>query len=291
MFYLNIDVSDIEGLFDFDEVAKDEMEAAAKQLTAATHAHIVEMAQQKLHTRRGTFIEALSYFQVDENTWVVNLDAKARWIDEGMDAHNMLEDLLKSKSAKRAKDGSAYVVVPFQHNKEKSAMTPAQQTLLGTIKRELAKVGETPNKLSTDKEGNPKLGLVRSMDITKAPMSTPNRPIGRGTGSVAKGPTGIPLLKGIRIYQKEITKKDGSKGVGRFVMTFRVASSKHKGEVGNGTTEPWRIKKGAGVPQARWDHPGVSPTNLMEDGMRWAQDQWDSKIAPALLTKLVVKLR
>jgi hypothetical protein len=254
------------------ETAEDEMSRAAAQLTAQTKAKITELANTRLHSRRGMFIDALSHFQIDDNTWCVNLDKSARWIDEGMQEHSMLDDLLKSKKAKRAKDGSTYVVVPFQHNRTKQNMTPAQQSLLNTIKSELAKVGTTPNQIETKADGSPQMGLVRSLDITNKPKSTRALKIGAGRfGDVAQGPTGIPLLKGVQVYQKEIKKPDGSTGVGRFVMTFRIASSKHKG-------------------QNRWHYPGVESTNLLEEGMRWALDTWESKIAPAMLARIVAQL-
>lgn len=255
------------------EAAEEEMAKAAAQLTAATHAKIVELANQKLHTRRGPFMDALSYFQVDETTFVVNLDASARWIDDGMDPHNMLDDLLKSKKVKRAKDGSAYLVVPFQHNKAKQQLTPAQQKLLNTIKKELAKVDSTPNGIESDASGKPKLGLVRSLDIMKAPISTAAMRVGRGPrGHVAQGPTGIPLLQGVRVYQKPFKDKAGDQKMGRFVMTFRVASSKQKSQGG------------------RWDHPGTPPMNLMEEGLKWALNEWESKIAPAVLARVVASV-
>lgn len=273
MFYINLDASALQDLEGLADAAEGAMAKAARDLTAATRGKIVELAQEKLHSRRGMFIDALTHFQLDETTFVVNLDKSARWIDDGMDAHDMLEDLLKSKKAKRAKDGSTYVVIPFQHNKAKQSLTPAQQSLLNTIKKELASVGATPNKIEMDSSGKPKLGLVRSLDITKAPVSTGAHPIGAGPkGQVAQGATGgIPLLKGVRIYQKEIKDKNGEAKVGRFVMTFRIASSKHKGG-------------------GKWQHPGVGAANLMEEGYKWAMDQFENKIAPQIIAAVVASL-
>src|SRR4051794_21540358 len=106
-------------------VLKEEAQLLVKQ----TYAHLVEKARDRLHTRKALFLDHLKYFPLDDKTFVVSLDAKARWIDDGMDAHSMLDDLLKSKKAKRAKDGSTYVVVPFQQNKAPTQQTSAEQNL------------------------------------------------------------------------------------------------------------------------------------------------------------------
>ena len=148
MFYINLDTSDLTDLLALPDIAEAEMQAAAANLTAATKAKLVELANERLHSRRGMYLDSLSHFQLDDTTWVVNLDKSARWIDDGMPEHDMLDDLLKSKKAKRAKDGSTYLVVPFQHNKGRQNMTPAQQSLLNTVKQEMSKVGETPTKLA-----------------------------------------------------------------------------------------------------------------------------------------------
>lgn len=277
MLFVNVDVSELQGFGEMDEVVEKELEDAARALTAATHGKLIELANQKLHTRRQQYIDAVSMFQLDKSTFVVNLDANARWIEDGMPEHDMLENLLKSKSAKRAKDGSAYVVVPFQHNK--ATRTPAQNSLLATIKKEMASIGKdfpggtiTPNKLERGPDGTPKLGLVGTMDIKDAPLSTNRLRIGRGPlGRVAQGATGgIPLLKGVRVYQREFKDKKGETKVGRFVMTFRVASSKHKGE--------------------KWQHPGLEPTNLMDEALKWALSTWSEKIAPSILAKITASI-
>lgn len=298
MLFIDLDLGALQDILDLGDVAETEMQRAAANLTAATKGKIAEIANEKLHSRRGMYLDALTHFQIDDNTWVVNLDKGARWIDDGMPEHSMLESLLKSKKAKRSKDGSTYVVVPFQLNKAKQNLTPAQQSLLNTIKSEMAKApGDekvTPTKIETHADGSPKLGLVRTMDVMSKPPSTARKPLGRGIGGVAQGPTGIPLLQGVRIYQKQIKKPDGSMGVGRFVMTFRVASSKHKDVVPSSTTAAWRQKHtdkdGKTKGQARWQFPGVEATNIMEEGMRWSLEQWEQKIAPAVLARIVASL-
>lgn len=271
MFRVNLDLTPLTSLgLSIDEAAKKAMADAGAKLTAMTRAHIVEEANKKLHTRRQMFLDGLSHFKLDDNTWVVNLDAKVRWIDDGMPAHNMIDDLLKSKSAKTAKDGSKFVVVPFKHNKGPTQTTPAQKTLLDTIKKELKdrKIGY--GKIETGEDGKPKLGLLHKFDIKHAPIKQQNGPgLGKGpVGAVAQGPTGIPLLQGVRIYQRNVKDpKTGKDSTKREIMTFRVASSKHKG-------------------QGRWDHPGNEGTRLMDEAYAWAKTTWEREIVPQLMMQL-----
>lgn len=269
MFSVHLDIGPLLALGQgIDDASKKAMKEAGDRLTKMVKAHIVEEANKKLHTRRQMFIDGLSTFAVDENTYVVNLDAKVRWIDDGMPAHSLLDDLLKSKSAKTAKDGSKYVVVPFQHKKGPTQMTPAQKTLQDTLKQELNKRRIPYGKIETDSNG-PKLGLLHSFDIKRQPIKTANTP-GQGKGPIGKvmqGPTGIPLLQGVRIYQRQVKNKDGSKSVKRDIMTFRVASSKHKG-------------------QGRWEHPGNEAVKLLEEAYDWAKRTWEKDIVPQLMLSI-----
>lgn len=258
-----------------------EVQLAGNNLTKMTKAHIHELAQKKLHSRREMFLEGLSAFQEDENTWIINLDAKVRWIDEGMSAHNMLDDLLASQKAKPTHgpdgmpDGGKYMIIPFKHNKGPTQQTTAQKTLADTIKAELKSAGVSYGKIAKNKDGSPKLGLVHKMDINRLPLKAFDGPgQGKGpVGDVMQGPTGIPLLKGVQVHQRMvIDKKTGKEAVRRDIMTFRVASSKHRSEAG------------------RWDYPGVPATNIMEDGAKWAKTQWEKVIAPQLMANIVAKI-
>jgi hypothetical protein len=270
MFFINLDISPLLNVgTKVDDASKAAMKSAGQRLTAMVRAHVAEEANKKLHTRREMFLEGLSHFQLDDNTWVVNLDAKVRWIDDGMPQHSMIDDLLKSKKAKTAKDGSKYVVVPFQHKKGPTQMTPAQKTLLDTIKKELKSRKIPYGKTETDSSGKPKIGLLHKFDIKSQPIKQSHGP-GQGKGpigSVMQGPTGIPLLQGIRIYQRQVKNKDGSHSVKRDIMTFRVASSKHKG-------------------QGRWDHPGNEAMKMMDEAYHWAKQTWEKDVVPQLILEL-----
>src|SRR6185369_14355641 len=143
MFHVTLDASGLVELLGTPAAAARSLKKAAQQLTQQTREHIVEQANKKLKTRRQMYVEGLSAYQENDHTWIISLDASVRWIDDGMPAHNMLDDLLKSPKAKTTKDGTGkYIVIPFQHKKGPTQMTPAQANLNKTIKKEL----ETINK-------------------------------------------------------------------------------------------------------------------------------------------------
>jgi len=271
--WINLDVS---SLISVAGGLKSAMEKAVKEqvalLVAQTRGHITEEVNKRLHTRRAMYIENLSHFQ-DGDVWVISLAAKAVWIEEGMPEHSMLDDLLKSKNVKRAKDGSAYTVVPFELNKGPTQLTPAQQTLTDTLKSVMKQKGIPYGKLEMDAGGSAKTGLLHKFDIMDAPMKTQGpwggSSLGHGAvGEVQQGPTGIPFLQGVNVYQRQVTDAAGQKHVKKSIVTFRVASSKHRG-------------------QGRWEHPGLEPCNFFEEAREWANEQWDKEICPAILDSIL----
>jgi|SRR6185312_4196743 len=285
MFHVTLDASGLTDLLGTPQAASRVLKRAASQLTANTREHIVQEANKKLKTRRQMYIDGLTAYQENEHTWVISLDAKVRWIDDGMPAHNMLDDLLKSPKAKTSKDGtSKYIVIPFQHKKGPTQMTPAQSNLNKTIQAELKKinverekVGADPipyGKIETNSDGSPKLGVLHKFDITDKPLKT-HQGAGQGwgpIGDVKQGPTGIPFLQGVQIRQRMAMDKKGNEHAVREIMTFRVASSKHRQQGG------------------RWDNPGTAPVPLMEEGMKWAQDEWENHVKPKIFEMIKAEL-
>ncbi len=268
MIYFNLDLGPvIEMVKDFRPAVDRAMKDAARDLAAQTHAHIVEQVQEKLHSTRQKYIDALHIEQVDDDTWLISLEKGAMFIEEGLPPNtDMLDGLLKSAKAKTAKDGSRYIVVPFEHKKGPTAQTPAQTTLTDTIKAEMKKRKIPYGKLETDSSGKPKLGLLHSFDIMKHPIKTQQGPgQGRGpVGAVRQGPTGIPFLQGVRVYQKAVKDKSGKEHVQKSIMTFRIASSKHKG-------------------QGRWIHPGLEAKRFFDEAAAWALKEFEEHIRDQVL--------
>lgn len=271
LFFINVDLSGLDPLKQFDDLLVEESRKAAQLLSGMAHAHMVELANQKLHSRRPLFLENLKVYEED-NVFIIELDAKMAWINDGMGQHDMLDGLLASPKAKRAKDGSKYIIVPFKHGPGEGGAqtTPAQADLVATIKRafETQKNPIPWNKLEMGSNGKPKLGRLHSLNIMHKPVKTHHGPEqGKGPiGAPRQGITGIPFLQGVSVYQRE--NKEGK--VERGILTFRIASSKHKGE--------------------RWMHPGVEGTHLFEDTYKWAMDEWNNTIAPQVFQRVMKQI-
>jgi hypothetical protein len=266
--HFNLDFGPILAMVrNFDSTVRKALDDAARDLTAQTHAHIVEKVQASLHSTREKYLNALSFRQVDSETWVIELGQDAMFIEEGIKPNtDMLDGLLKSPKAKTAKDGSRYIVVPFEHKKGKTQQTPAQTSLTDTIKKEMAKRQIPYGKLENGPDGKPKTGLLHSFDIMKAPIKTgPGPGSGHGPiGKVKQGPTGIPHLQGVRVYQTKVKDSSGKESVKKSIMTFRVASSKMKG-------------------QGRWVHPGLEPKKFLDEAAEWALKEFEGRIRDKIL--------
>jgi hypothetical protein len=282
MLVINLDLSPLQKLAaDGDAVLKQAAKRAGDTLAPAVHAHVLEEANKKLHSRRKKFVDAVSFKQQNDSTWLIILDASARWIDDGTEPHEMIDSLLskrtsKSQGAKTARDGSKYRIIPFEHGPGKGpgSSTPAEASLQQAIKKELRRAqnnitgekGIPWGKLEVGKDGKPLTGLLHSLDIRHSPVKTANGP-GQGwgpIGGVKQGKTGIPFLQGVRIYQRAVKGADGKERVQRSIMTFRTVSSKHKGT-------------------GRWFHPGLEPVHIFDEAHKWGKDKWEKEVLPSII--------
>jgi len=270
MFTLDVDLGPVLGLASGFRAAVDgAMSNAARDLALQTHTHILEEVQQKLHSSRQQYVDALSFKQ-DGDVWIISLDKKAFWIDDGIKpGTDMLDGLLASPHAKIAKDGSKYTSVPFKLNKGPTQQTPAQNDLTKTLKSEM-KARKIPyGKIEVGPDGAPKLGMIHSFDILSKPIKKVEG-VGQGhgpIGQVRQGMTGIPFLRNVRVYQQEVTDKKGKTSTQKSIMTFRVASSKQRG-------------------RGMWRHPGTIPHRFMEDAVEWALQEWRDKISNQVLVDI-----
>lgn len=281
MITVNFDFSELEGLKYLEKALVEEAAAATRNLAAQAHAKALELANERLHTRRQMFVDALRITEID-GVVALELDAKAIWIDEGKPPGSMVEDMLASPKAKPMKDGGKYLVVPFEHGPGKGPTnaTPAQMDLTNVVRAEMKRQKIPWSKIERDDQGRPKLGRLHRFDIMDAPLKTHQGP-GQGwgpVGDVRQGPNerqvvgggpgggGTPFLAGVGVYQK--AQKGG--GVKRSVMTFRIVSSNHIGT-------------------DRWFHPGNPPTHIFADVEKWAEEQIENVILPDVVESVVRK--
>jgi hypothetical protein len=264
---------DISPIIELSQTFKPKVDAALKQamsdLTKQSYAHLVELVQANLHSTRQLYIDALSPPFQDGDVWIIQLDKKALFIENGLPAgFSLLKGLLNSPKAKTSAEGNKYIAVPFQHNKGPTQNTPAQQSLTDTIKAEFKKRKIPYGKLEKDDLGNPKIGLLHTFSIMDKPVKT-HEGVGQGHGPIGaakQGPTGIPFLQNIAVYQKHVVNpKTGQKSTQKAVMTFRMASSKN--------------------PDA-FKHPGLEAKLFFEKTAQWALQEWTERIQHQVIASI-----
>lgn len=282
MIGVSIDLSELNGLRDLEGIVTSESADANRRLGAEAYAHAVSLATAELRSRRPKYLDALRFYEQD-GVAVLELDAKALWIEDGMPPHNMLDALLASPKAKMSKDGKKYVVIPFDHSPGhgETNSTPHQMDLVNTVRREMKSRKIPWAKIERDSGGSPKLGRLHKFSIGHSPLKTGDGPgQGRGpVGDVRQGPNqrqlvgggpgggGTPFLAGVGVYQSAAP----GGGVKRSVMTFRIASSDHYG-------------------QDRWEHPGLEPTNILGRTEKWAEDELMNRMVPELVERILARV-
>jgi len=277
----SFDIAALQDLLAFRDRTLVALRGAARDLSIMGHARAMELARDRLRSRRRLYTDALSMSQVDDSTWFITLNARAMWIEEGKRAGSMLDDLLKSPKAKTAKDGSRYVIVPFRHGPAEQG-PESQQPIVDAVKAEMKRRGIPWANVERDESGRPLLGRLHSFNVN-APVKTGSGPAqGWGAvGDVRRGPStrqlavlgsrdhmtgpahdGTPFLQNVSVYQRDVGGK-----VKRDIMTFRVASSKHRG-------------------QGRWVHPGMEGVKILDQVHDWLSKTWETEVMPRVMQEL-----
>ncbi len=279
MLRVNIDLGELGELLGAKGIIEKQAREAAQKLSMMIHAKATELANQQLNTRREKFLNGMSWsYSMTDDAYLVTLAEDVRWIDDGLPEHNMLADLLASPKAKTAKDGSKYLIIPFNHSpgQGKTKATPAQQDLISTVKSALKSRNIPFGKIEKNADGSAKTGKLHSFSIKDSPTKKHEGP-GQGKGpmgAVKQGPTGIPFLQGVNVYQHNMGKdpKTGKEIIKRHIGTFRIASSKHMDEAG------------------RWDHPGTKAVNILDQALDWAHEEWAKSISPEILANIIAEI-
>jgi hypothetical protein len=231
----------------FKEIAasvEQDIKHGVANLATITHAKVIEMASNELHSTRERFLNNLGFEEIAEGVWVVGIDESALFVEEGLEPNfDMKPGLLKDGETS---GGYKYRIVPFEHSKAPSQLTPTTHSILNRIKENLKKEGIPYKKLERGADGKPRLGQLHK-------FSWPSELPGRGN---------TPLFKNVHIYQTMT--KGGN--VRRDILTFRTVSNKPGNE-------------------DKWLHPGLSGKKFLDRAAEWAEKEFYDKILPEILEK------
>lgn len=243
----NIDAAAIAAQFkEFAIEVEQDIKKAIGNLAAITHAKVVQEANAELHSSRQDYMEALGFEEIVDGVWVISLDEKAMWIEEGIEANKDMKPDLLANNAKTSKDGHKYKVIPFDYGKAPSQNSTSTQTIVNEIKQGLKKENIPFKKIERNADGSPKIGKLHSLDL----------------GGKIPGKGNTPAGKGVSIYQT-LTKTGN---VRRDILTYRTVSS------GPGSA-------------GKWHHPGLEPKLFLDKAVEWAMKEWEEKVLPEVLKK------
>lgn len=307
-FRFKVNVSEIaEQLRTTREAIEDKVTSAVESLSTEAHAYIVNIARTKwaaddfkrqfflgldrygkdatsksdTDPRIDQAVKNVRWNKVTDGIWVVSLDEKVQWLEEGREETFMGEWLLKpgAKGVKRAKDGSLYRVIPMKHTEGKADVQD-KPGMVELIKQQAKQQKVSLTKIERNANGEPKLGILHKLDIrSRTPQSqvpdlfskprTPedaaklNKKLADLGQTGLKPHGGIFHLEGAVISQRLKKNKKGEvmkdkKGRSKAIketVTFRVISSKHEHE-------------------NRWMYPKVEAFNSLQKTKEWADKQW-----------------
>jgi hypothetical protein len=245
---INFDVAAIAAQFKelALEVEQDLMRGVSS-LAAMTHAKVAEMASEQLRSPLKNLQDSLGFEEISPGVWVVSIDEKGLWIEEGIEPGKDMKPGLLKGATKMSKDGHRYRSIPFDHGKAPTQMTPYAQSLVSMIKQKLKQEKVPFKKIEKNADGSPRVGKLHAFDIDS------ENPTARASH---------PALKGVTIYQSVTP----SGNVRRDILTFRTVSEG---------------PNSAG----KWIHPGYQAKHFLDKASEWAIKEWEDSILPALLDK------
>lgn len=249
---------DVEGISSQFNELKEEVAGAIKDgvalLASSTNAKAHELAAEQLKTTSKKFRDALSFDNPEEGIYIVSLNEKMLWREDGITGpHEMIDDMLKN-NAKVSKEGFKYKVIPFRHEGGPTQNSPKTMALLSIMKSFLKQKGVNYKKLETGKDGKPLIGKLHSFNY-KTPTSDFASPKPSKMAS-------FPTFAGLNIYQH----KNEKGAVQRSLVTFRVVSEKHKGT-------------------GKWVHPGLQGAHILDQAFFFAEQLFETDILPSILER------
>lgn len=210
-FNLKFDLSQLQEQMSYFKDLNKNVSKALDNLAGQAYEKAIELAQQKLKSRRDTYLKHLSFTKEgsgDNTVYIIVLSEEALWIEEGVAAHNMKSTHLNGKDK---------VVIPFQHNKGIPSMMPQKQAdMYKEVKSFLKKNKMSLNKPILNKTGSPTISTPGNVKPAASFGSVPSKHVSKKSGK--------SLLNNLNVYQHESTSQSGKKKTTSTAMTFRTLS-------------------------------------------------------------------
>lgn len=274
IFKVDLDISSLTQYLDTfaKELTKD-VSKAVKGLADSTHSNIIKETGKKLDKwDRKKYLENLSPPQQEGNfAWVIVLNEPAVPIEEGREPWDMKGQpgkwgLLKNPEFSE-KTGKYYKIIPMTQGKVSNTMNMQnlsnQEEAVDDIKsflkdRNKGKPRDQKlhfNKLEVDprtgsprvSKNNPKTGRPMPLHSFDVPSRIP------GAGNTEQ-------LARLNIYQVQ-NAKTGK--INKVMTTFRTAVEGDN----------------------KWMHKSIGAKNLFDDAQKWAENEWNNSVLPALMAK------
>jgi hypothetical protein len=254
-FDLKFDLSQLEKEFNFFKNINKQLSNAMDNLAGQAYEKAIELAQEKLKSRRDPFLNNLEFKKEgsgDRAVYIIVLHDAGLWVEEGVEAHNMKDTHLKGKDK---------VVIPFNHNKMQSSMMPQkQQQLYKEVKSFLKKQKISMTKPINDNSGKP---IISSPGAVKPAASFSKVP-----SSIKSKKSGESVLNRLNVYQHSTQGKDGKQKVSKTAMTFRTLS-KNSGD-------------------NEWNVPDLKAANILDEVYSWILENYE-KILMEQLPDLILR--
>lgn len=228
------------------EVEQDINKGVAR-LAAQTKAHVLMDAGAELSSPTyKTFSSSVGIDDIAPGIWVVSIDEKGLWVEEGIEPNTDMKPGLLKNATKTSKSGFKFRSIPFAKDKSKASSTGYEFQLREQVKSALKKEGIPFKKIEKGPNGKPLEGLIHKKNF----------------GGELPGKGNTPVLQGVSIYQT-VTKTGN---VRRDILTFRTVSGG---------------PKSAG----KWFHPGYEAKKFLDKAQAWAEKEWEQTFIPEILAK------
>jgi len=229
--------------------AAHDMRTGFANLAAVTHAHIVDMAQQELHSTRKQFLDNLTFEEIMPGVWVVSVLEEGLFIEEGIPpGTDMKTDKWLLKNAKMGKNGK-YKIIPFKWTEARGQMTDKTKEQVDELKKILKAQKVSFKKLERNAKGDPRLGVLHDFNF----------------GGKKPGKGNTPIFDRVQIRQIQIkNERTGLMKTKREITTFRTVSENQTG---------------------KWIHPGLKGKKYLDIAQEWAIRTWENEILPEILNK------